>query len=73
VRSNARPAGYGPDEIVEIESYAVGQGTLANAPGINHTTLKAKGFTPEIGSPLLTTAQKGSTTKISSAQRKSCE
>jgi ribonucleoside-diphosphate reductase alpha chain len=43
-----RVLGYAPDEIAEIETYAVGQGTLANAPGINHTTLKAKGFTPEV-------------------------
>ncbi len=31
----------------EIEAYAVGHGTLSNAPAINHTTLKAKGFTAE--------------------------
>jgi ribonucleoside-diphosphate reductase alpha chain len=43
-----RVIGYAPDEIAEIVSYAVGQGTLAGAPGINHTTLKAKGFTPDI-------------------------
>ncbi|MGB8708339.1 MAG: vitamin B12-dependent ribonucleotide reductase, partial [Methyloceanibacter sp.] len=30
-----------------IEVYAVGHGNLAQAPGINHTTLKAKGFTDE--------------------------
>ena len=34
-------------EIAEIEAYAVGHGTLGQAPGINHTTLKAKGFTDE--------------------------
>src|SRR6202008_4288839 len=34
-------------EIAEIEAYAVGHGSLANAPGINVTTLKAKGFTDE--------------------------
>ena len=34
-------------EIAEIEAYAVGHGTISNAPGINHTTLKAKGFTDE--------------------------
>ena len=33
--------------IAEIEVYAVGHGNLAQAPGINHTTLKAKGFTDE--------------------------
>ncbi|MGC1094287.1 MAG: vitamin B12-dependent ribonucleotide reductase, partial [Pseudolabrys sp.] len=31
----------------EIEVYAVGHGSLGQAPGINHGTLKAKGFTPE--------------------------
>src|SRR5215831_14595279 len=39
--------GYRESEIAEIEAYAVGHGTLSNAPAINHTTLKAKGFTPE--------------------------
>ncbi len=40
-----RTLGYSEAEIAEIEVYAVGHGTLSNAPGINHTTLKAKGFT----------------------------
>jgi ribonucleoside-diphosphate reductase alpha chain len=42
-----RVLGYGGADIAEIEAYAVGHGTLAQAPAINHTTLKAKGFTPE--------------------------
>jgi ribonucleoside-diphosphate reductase alpha chain len=42
-----RVLGYAPAEIAEIEAYAVGHGGLANAPAINHTTLMAKGFTPE--------------------------
>jgi ribonucleoside-diphosphate reductase alpha chain len=42
-----RVLGYRESEIAEIEAYAVGHGTLAQAPAINHTTLKAKGFTPE--------------------------
>jgi ribonucleoside-diphosphate reductase alpha chain len=42
-----RVLGYGEDEIAEIVTYAVGHGDLAQAPGINHTTLKAKGFPPE--------------------------
>jgi ribonucleoside-diphosphate reductase alpha chain len=42
-----RALGYSEAEIAEIEAYAVGHGTLSNAPGINHTTLKAKGFTSE--------------------------
>ena len=42
-----RVLGYSGSDIGEIECYAVGHGNLAQAPGINHTTLKAKGFTPE--------------------------
>ncbi|MBZ0141492.1 MAG: vitamin B12-dependent ribonucleotide reductase, partial [Pseudorhodoplanes sp.] len=42
-----RVLGYSESEIAEIEAYAVGHGTLSNAPGINHTTLKARGFTDE--------------------------
>ncbi|MGC1466034.1 MAG: vitamin B12-dependent ribonucleotide reductase [Pseudolabrys sp.] len=42
-----RALGYGEANIAEIEAYAVGHGTLAQAPAINHTTLKAKGFTDE--------------------------
>jgi ribonucleoside-diphosphate reductase alpha chain len=40
-----RALAYGEAEIAEIEAYAVGHGTLAQAPAINHATLKAKGFT----------------------------
>ena len=42
-----RVLGYSEAQIAEIEAYAVGHGTLGQAPGINHTTLKQKGFTPE--------------------------
>jgi ribonucleoside-diphosphate reductase alpha chain len=42
-----RTLGYSESQIAEIEAYAVGHGTLAQAPAINHTTLKAKGFTDE--------------------------
>jgi ribonucleoside-diphosphate reductase alpha chain len=42
-----RTLGYSESQIAEIEAYAVGHGNLAQAPGINHTTLKAKGFTDE--------------------------
>lgn len=42
-----RALGYRESEIAEIEAYAVGHGSLANAPGINVTTLKSKGFTDE--------------------------
>ncbi|MCF2903806.1 vitamin B12-dependent ribonucleotide reductase [Octadecabacter sp. CECT 8868] len=36
--------GYKPAQIEEIISYAVGHGTLGNAPGINHTALVGHGF-----------------------------
>jgi ribonucleoside-diphosphate reductase alpha chain len=42
-----RTLGYSEADIAEIEAYAVGHGTLAQAPAINHTTLLAKGFTEE--------------------------
>jgi len=42
-----RALGYSESDIAEIVTYAVGHGTLGQAPAINHTTLKAKGFTPE--------------------------
>jgi ribonucleoside-diphosphate reductase alpha chain len=42
-----RTLGYSEADIAEIEAYAVGHGTLAQAPAINHTTLKAKGFTDD--------------------------
>ncbi len=42
-----RGLGYGEDAITAIVDYAVGRGTLADAPHINARSLKAKGFTPE--------------------------
>ncbi|MBV9234955.1 MAG: adenosylcobalamin-dependent ribonucleoside-diphosphate reductase, partial [Xanthobacteraceae bacterium] len=42
-----RVLGYSEAQIAEIEAYAVGHGSLSNAPAINHTTLKVKGFTDE--------------------------
>jgi ribonucleoside-diphosphate reductase alpha chain len=42
-----RVLGYSESQIAEIEAYAVGHGSMGQAPGINHTTLKQKGFTPE--------------------------
>ncbi|MAQ81890.1 MAG: ribonucleoside-diphosphate reductase, adenosylcobalamin-dependent [Maritimibacter sp.] len=36
--------GYSSAQIEEIVSYAVGHGTLGNAPGINHTALIGHGF-----------------------------
>jgi ribonucleoside-diphosphate reductase alpha chain len=42
-----RALGYRESDIAEIEAYAVGHGSLSNAPAINVSTLKAKGFTDE--------------------------
>jgi ribonucleoside-diphosphate reductase alpha chain len=42
-----RTLGYRESEIAEIEAYAVGHASLRQSPAINHTTLKAKGFTDE--------------------------
>jgi ribonucleoside-diphosphate reductase alpha chain len=39
-----RTLGYGETELAAIERYALGQGTLAGAPHINHESLTAKGF-----------------------------
>ncbi len=39
--------GYSEEAIGKIIDYAVGRGTLAGAPHINHESLKAKKFTPE--------------------------
>ncbi len=37
--------GYASSQIEEIVSYAVGHGSIGNAPGINHTSLIGHGFT----------------------------
>ncbi|GMV63984.1 MAG: hypothetical protein AMXMBFR74_31510 [Parvibaculum sp.] len=42
-----RTLGYGEAAIETIVNYAVGHGTLANAPGVNHERLMERGFTPE--------------------------
>jgi ribonucleoside-diphosphate reductase alpha chain len=39
--------GYNDGQIKAIIDHAVGHGTLDGAPGVNHETLKAKGFTDE--------------------------
>jgi ribonucleoside-diphosphate reductase alpha chain len=40
--------GYDQKTIEAIVNYAVGRGTLAGAPHVNHDSLKAKGFTKEV-------------------------
>ncbi len=39
-----RTLGYAEADIAEIIRYAVGHGTLVGAPGVNHDSLRAKGF-----------------------------
>src|SRR5690606_5207928 len=38
--------GYAPHQIAEIVAYAVGHGSLAQAPAVNHTALLGHGFGP---------------------------
>jgi ribonucleoside-diphosphate reductase alpha chain len=40
--------GYTTEQIDDVVRYAVGRGTLMGAPEINHETLVARGFTPEV-------------------------
>ena len=40
--------GYNSDQIDDIVNYVVGHKTLVGAPGVNHDTLKDKGFTDEV-------------------------
>ncbi|MEM6710818.1 MAG: vitamin B12-dependent ribonucleotide reductase [Pseudomonadota bacterium] len=39
-----RTLGYSEAQIGEIEAYAVGHASMAQAPGVNHTSLRARGF-----------------------------
>ena len=47
VPSALRALGYEQAQIAEIEAYAVGHGSLGQAPAINPGSLRAKGFTDE--------------------------
>lgn len=42
-----RSLGYSESQLAEIEAYAVGHGNLNQAPAINPSTLRAKGFTDD--------------------------
>ena len=44
VPASLRKLGYSEAKIEEIVSYAVGHGSIGNAPGINHTSLIGHGF-----------------------------
>ena len=47
VPAGLRALGYPEDAIKRIVDYAVGRGTLAGAPGVNHEALAARGFTAD--------------------------
>jgi ribonucleoside-diphosphate reductase alpha chain len=40
--------GYEPAQIEDIVTYVKGSASLKDAPHVNHVTLRAKGFTPEV-------------------------
>ncbi|MCA0432575.1 MAG: vitamin B12-dependent ribonucleotide reductase [Proteobacteria bacterium] len=42
-----RTLGYAPEQIEKIIGYAVGHGSLADSPTLNHAQLRAKGFGDE--------------------------
>ncbi len=42
-----RALGYRESDIAEIESYALGHASLGQSPGVNTSTLRARGFTDE--------------------------
>ncbi|GLK69110.1 vitamin B12-dependent ribonucleotide reductase [Hansschlegelia plantiphila] len=42
-----RALGYAEHQIAEVEVFAVGHGSMRQAPGINPTTLRARGFPDE--------------------------
>ena len=44
VPEGLRTLGYAAPEIAEMVTYATGHGSLHNAPGINHASLRAKNF-----------------------------
>ncbi|MFM9975167.1 MAG: vitamin B12-dependent ribonucleotide reductase, partial [Beijerinckiaceae bacterium] len=39
-----RALGYRENDIAEMEAYAVGHGSMRQSPGVNHGSLRAKGF-----------------------------
>ncbi len=53
-----RALGYGEKAVEDIVAYAVGRATLAHAPAINHSALRAKGF-PEAAIDKVETALRG--------------
>ena len=47
VPSALRALGYAEHQIAEIEAYAVGHGSMGQAPSVNPGSLRAKGFTDD--------------------------
>jgi ribonucleoside-diphosphate reductase alpha chain len=45
VRQGLRALGYDDIQVATIVRHVAGHGTLANAPGVNHETLRKRGFT----------------------------
>ncbi|MFZ4506867.1 MAG: vitamin B12-dependent ribonucleotide reductase [Fimbriimonas sp.] len=43
-----RQLGYREEQVEDVIAYALGRGTLRGAPGVNHETLRAKGFTFDV-------------------------
>jgi ribonucleoside-diphosphate reductase alpha chain len=43
-----RALGYSESQIGEMEAYAVGHGSIRQAPAINHSTLSARGLSAEV-------------------------
>jgi len=42
-----RALGYSEAQLAEIEAFAVGHASMRQSPGVNHATLRAKGFTDQ--------------------------
>ncbi len=42
-----RALGYSEAQLAEIEAHAVGHASMRQSPGVNHSTLRAKGFSDE--------------------------
>lgn len=45
VTQGLRALGYDESQVADIVRHVVGHGTLAHAPGVNHETLRKRGFT----------------------------
>ena len=48
VPESLKTLGYGEKAVEKIVAYAVGHGSLVDAPGVNPESLAARGFTPDV-------------------------